>query len=99
MPTEEQSAVTPPHRTRIMMWLALAAIVATAVVALVVAVKIALLLLSAILLAFAVVRAVSPAPGPYGISIRSRAFDLTLLVTAAVVIAAVTLSLPTSELG
>ncbi|WP_156252283.1 DUF3017 domain-containing protein [Pseudactinotalea terrae] len=99
MPTEDQTLVTPRQRTRIMMWLALAAIIATAVVAWVVAVKVALLVLSGALLAFALVRAVSPAPGPYGISIRSRAFDITLMVAAAVLIAVVTLSLPIAELG
>lgn len=99
MPPEDQTPVKPAHRTRIMMWLGMAAIVGTAVVGFVVGVKAALLLLAGVLLLFAIVRAVRPAPGPYGISVRSRAFDITLLVVAALVIAGVTLSLPTTELG
>ncbi|WP_156224201.1 DUF3017 domain-containing protein [Pseudactinotalea suaedae] len=101
MPTKDQTPVKPVHRTRLMMWLALLAIVVTVVISIVLdgGVRPAMLLLSAVLLAFAVVRAVSPAPGPYGIAIRSRAFDITLFVAGALVIAALTLAIPTTALG
>lgn len=85
-----------------MMWLALLVIIVTVVVPIVLpeqGVRVALLLLAASLLGFAVVRSVSPAPGPYGISIRSRAFDVTLFVAGAVVIAALTVMVPTTALG
>jgi hypothetical protein len=85
-----------------MMWLAAAVILVTTALAVGVTnegVRIALLFLSAALVVFAVVRAVSRAPGPYGISTRSRTFDVTLLVAFAIAIASITLSLPTSALG
>lgn len=84
-----------------MMWLAMLVISATVAVAVAVdgGVRPAMLLFSAALLAFAIVRAVSPAPGPYGIAVRSRVFDIALLVVGALLIAVVTLALPTSNLG
>lgn len=92
----------PRRRTRVMMWLSAVVIAATVAVALLVegtGVKLALLFLAASLCVFALIRAVSPAPGPYGISVRSRTFDVTLLLAFALVIAAITLTLPTAALG
>lgn len=99
MPPKTTPPVKPVHRTRIMMWLAMLAVIATVVVSVVVGVRVALLLLAAVLLGLAIVRAVSPAPGPYGIAVRSRAFDVTLMVAGALLIAIVTLTLPPSNLG
>lgn len=99
MPPEEKTPARPVHRSRIVMWLALAAIAATVVVSVVIGVRVGLLLLASVLGTFAIVRAASPAPGPYGISIRSRAFDVTLLAAGALLIAGVTISLPSSALG
>lgn len=84
------------------MWVAAAVIVATVALAVFVdnqGVRLALLFLSASLVVFAIVRAVSPAPGPYGISVRSRTFDVAMLVAFAVVVAGITLTLPAAALG
>lgn len=96
-PAAENDAL--PRRSHLVMWLAMLALVVVLVVALVVGARAAVLVLSASLLVLAVVRAVAPAPGPYGISTRSRAFDVTLLAAAAVFMAAVTLSLPSNVLS
>lgn len=84
------------------MWAAAAVILATVALAVFVdgnGVRLALLFLSVSLVVFAVVRAVSPAPGPYGISVRSRTFDVAMLIAFAVVITGITLTLPTAALG
>ena len=95
MPSEESSQ---PAESRVMMWLALLAVVAAVAVSVLVSPRAGLLLLSGVLAVFAILRAVSPRP-LYGIASRSRAFDVTLMLAAAVLIAGVTLSLPTSALG
>lgn len=77
----------------------MAVIASTVALAYVLTVRTAVLFLAAALIAFAVVRAVSPAPGPYGISTRSRVFDTSILLVGAVVIAAIAISLPATELG
>lgn len=75
------------------MWLAALACALTAVLAVVANSRVASLFLAAAVLVFAVVRAVSPSPGPYGLSTRSRVFDVTLLVVSGVVIAGLVISL------
>ena len=90
------------RRARPVMWLAALVIAATVALAVLVdgnGVRLALLFLATALVVFAIVRAVSPAPGPYGISVRSRTFDVTILVAFAVVIAGITLTLPRAALG
>lgn len=87
------------RRSHTFMWIAMLAVIAVVVTAYALGVRPALLLLSGSLLAFAIVRAVSPSPGPYGISCRSRAFDMSLLAAGALFIAAVTFSLPATTLG
>lgn len=102
MALDEQAPAGPEttrRRSRLMMWLAMVAIAATVAFAYAVSVRGAVLFLATSLLAFALVRAVSPAPGPYGISTRGRLFDTALLLVGAVVIAVIALSLPASELG
>jgi hypothetical protein len=79
----EKPAITLPRRSRYAMWLAMAAVVICVALAYVIDVRAAAGFLALALAGLAVLRMVSPAPGPYGISTRSRAFDVTALLIGA----------------
>ncbi len=85
--------VEPGHwRRYVVMWVALAWIVVAMVTMTVVGVRAGILVLAAELLVLGFVRAVSPAPGPYGITSRSRAFYVAILMLsgAGIVVLALT---------
>ncbi len=65
------------------MWLAMAAVVISVALAYVIDVRAAAGFLAVALLGLAVLRMVGPAPGPYGISTRSRVFDVSVLLIGA----------------
>lgn len=75
------------------------AVLATVAVAVTVGAQPAALLLAGVLVALAAVRALRPAPGPYGIANRGKAFDVGLLVAAAAIIAFLTLTIPVDALS
>ncbi|MBK5250163.1 MAG: DUF3017 domain-containing protein [Actinomycetales bacterium] len=81
-----------PARTHAVMWMALAGVAAALVVAFTWGARPASVLLAVELLVLAFVRAVAPPPGPYGISARSRGFDVAFLFLggAAMVVLALT---------
>lgn len=87
VPPEKQAPARPvPRRSRIVMWLAMLAVGATVALAVLDGARTASLFLAGTLAVLAVVRGVAPAPGPYGISTRSRTFDVTILAVGATVI-------------
>lgn len=86
--------VRTPRRGRAVMWLAMLALLATVGVAVGVGAQPAALLLAGVLVVLAAVRALLPAPGPYGIATRGKLFDVAVLVAAAAVIAFLALTIP-----
>ncbi|UFU03882.1 DUF3017 domain-containing protein [Ruania suaedae] len=85
--------VEPGHwRRYVVMWVALAWIVAAMVVMALVSVRTGCLVLAAELVVLGFVRAVAPQPGPYGITSRSRAFDVALLMLSGAGIAVLALT-------
>lgn len=68
------------------MWLAMLAVAMTVALAVLDGARTASVFLALTLAALAVVRGISPAPGPYGISTRSRTFDVTILAIGSTVI-------------
>lgn len=83
-PSPAPAPAAPPRPgAHTVMWVALAGIAVTVVLALTVGVRFAAFFFAAELAALAVLRAVRPAPGPYGISARSRTFDVSWLALLA----------------
>lgn len=81
-------------RRRTMMWVALLAIAAMVALAVLVGVRQGALCLAGALVVLAGIRMLSPAPGPYGITVRSRAFDTVILLAGAGAITSLVLTIP-----
>lgn len=81
-------AATPAPTRRPIMWLALVGVLAAIAVAVLVGPLEACLVLAGLLAVLAVVRLAARSPGPYGVSTRSRGFDVVVLLVAALVIGA-----------
>ncbi|MFV0425810.1 MAG: DUF3017 domain-containing protein [Beutenbergiaceae bacterium] len=85
---------TPAATVPLMVWVALTAVVAMVVVALTVGVEPGAFLMSGMLVLMAAVRGFGPANGPYGIRVRSKGFDVAVMLTGAAAIAALVLTIP-----
>lgn len=81
------------------MWIAMLCVAATVALAFAIGPRPAVLFLAGAVGAMAVIRAVSPSPGPYGISTRSRVFDVTVMVIGAVVLAGLAITTPAASFG
>lgn len=93
-PTPSTRTTTEPARrqSHLLLWWALAGVLAVVVLALVAEPRLAGLVLAGHLLLLGLVRVVAPGRGPYGISSRSRAFDTTFLILGAIGIAVLSLT-------
>lgn len=76
------------------MWVSVVVIGVMVALAFLVGVRQAALFMSTVLVGMATVRALSPPPGPYGIRVRSRGFDVTVLLVFSAAIAALALTMP-----
>lgn len=86
------------QRSYLLMWSAMAAVAVMVALAVNIGVRQASLFLSVVLIVLAGIRAFSDEPGPYGITVRSRSFDIAILLLAAIVIAGLAVTIPTGAL-
>ncbi|WP_165962686.1 DUF3017 domain-containing protein [Occultella glacieicola] len=100
VPTSAPADVPLPAqpRSHAVMWVALLAMVLIVAASFLVGARPASLMFAAELGVLAFVRAVAPRPGPYGISARSRGFDVAFLAVTGLVMATFAITAPAAAI-
>jgi hypothetical protein len=96
VPTSAPADVPIPTqpRSHAVMWVALLAMVLIVASSFLIGARAASVMFAAELVVLAIIRAVAPRPGPYGISARSRGFDAAFLLVTGLAMAVFAITAP-----